>query len=140
MMKDYPSYLLRLLQGEKVNPFLDFLQVEIRELGEGKAVFSMPIRRAYLQGAGYVQGGIMVALADETIAHAVMTRLTVGEGLMTLELKSDFLAPVKEGNLIAHAQVFKKGRTIAIGDCLVKDEDERNLLRVTATFMIFRAE
>jgi len=135
-MADYPAYLSRLLQGEKINPFLNFLQVEVVEMAEGKAIFQMPVRPEYFQGAGYVQGGIMVALADEAIAHAVMTCLMPGEGLMTVELKSDFLAPVKEGKLIAEARVFKKGRKIAIGDCLVKNGWEREVLRTSATFMI----
>lgn len=135
-MADYPSYLRDLLKGEKVNPFLEFLQVEVGEIGEGRAVFRLAVRPEYLQGAGYVQGGIMVALADEAIAHAVMTLLEAGEGLTTVELKCDFLAPVKEGTLVAEARVFKKGRRLAIGDCMVKDGSGRAVIRVSATFMI----
>lgn len=78
----------------------------------------------------------MVALADETIAHAIMTVLKENEGLTTLELKSNFLAPVKDGELIAEATVFKKGRAIIIGDCLIRDDQERPVLRCSATFLI----
>jgi len=31
----------------------------------------MPVRPEYLQGAKAMQGGLIVALADETIAHAI---------------------------------------------------------------------
>ena len=61
----------------------------------------MPVRPEYLQGAGIMQGGLIVALADEAIAHAMMTQLNPEEDLTTIELKSNFLSSVAEGKLIA---------------------------------------
>ena len=78
-----------------------------------------------------------MALADEAIAHAAMTVLEPAFGITTVELKCNFLAPVKNGELIAEASIFKKGRTLIIGDCLVKDENDRDVLRCTATFLMF---
>lgn len=98
----------------------------------------MPVRPEYLQGAKTMQGGLIVALADETIAHAMMTQLTPEEGLTTIELKSNFLAGVSEGDLIATATVFKKGQSLMIGDCLVTDNKEKNVCRVSATFLLLR--
>ncbi|MGZ6292992.1 MAG: PaaI family thioesterase, partial [Syntrophales bacterium] len=90
-----------------------------------------------MQGAGFLQGGLIVALADEAIAHAAMTVLEPASGLTTVELKCNFLAPVTKGDLIAEASIFKKGRTLIIGDCLVKDENRKDVLRCTATFLMF---
>jgi hypothetical protein len=38
---------------------------------------------------------------------------------------------------LSTASIFKKGRTLIIGDCLVKDENDRDVLRSTATFLMF---
>jgi uncharacterized protein (TIGR00369 family) len=103
---------------------------------DGYAQFNMPIRPEFLQGAGGVQGGLIVALADEAIAHAMMTQLNQDEGLTTIELKSNFLAGVSEGMLIATATVFKKGNSLIIGDCLVTDDKGKNICRVSATFLL----
>jgi uncharacterized protein (TIGR00369 family) len=136
-MFDYATYLRRLQEGDPgINPFLAFMGIRQEEIKEGYARFRMAIRPKYLQGAGLVQGGIMVALADETIAHAIMSLLKENEGLTTVELKSNFLAPVKDGDLIAEATVFQKGKSIIIGDCLIKDNQGRAVLRCTATFLI----
>ena len=108
------------------------------ELKDGYARFRMPVRPEYLQGAGAMQGGLIVALADEAIAHAMMTQLTPEEGLTTIELKSNFLAGVSEGELIAAATVFKKGQSLVIGDCLVTDQRERKICRVSATFLLLK--
>jgi len=85
-----------------------------------------------------MQGGLIVALADEAIAHAMMTELAPDEGLTTIELKSNFLSGVSDGELIAEASVFKKGQSLMIGDCLVTDGKGRSICRVSATFMLLK--
>jgi acyl-CoA thioesterase len=121
-----------------MNPFLDFFGITIIELKDGYARFKMPVRPEYLQGAKAMQGGLIVALADETIAHAMMTQLSSDEGLTTIELKSNFLAGVSDGELIANATVFKKGQSLVIGDCLVTDNKEKSVCRVSATFLLLK--
>ncbi len=87
-----------------------------------------------------MQGGLIVALADEAIAHAMVTTLTPHEGLTTIELKSNFLASVSSGELIATASVFKKGSSLVIGDCLVTDDKGKNVCRVSATFLLLKGK
>ena len=112
------------------------MEIRLIELSDGSAQFRMPVRPEYLQGAGAIQGGLIVALADEAIAHAMMTQLLPDEGLATIELKSNFLAGVSSGDLIAEATVFKKGKSLIIGDCLVLDDKGKNICRVSATFLL----
>lgn len=136
---NYNIYLDKIKEGQKgENPFLDYFDVAIIELGNGHARFRMPVRPEYLQGAELMQGGLIVALADETIAHAIMTQLSPEEGLTTIELKSNFLAGVKNGELVATAAVFKKGQSLVIGDCLVTDNKGKNICRVSATFLLLK--
>jgi uncharacterized protein (TIGR00369 family) len=136
-MYDYGRYLKTLRSGDKsANPFLDFLGMTLEDLGEGCARFRMPVRKEFIQGAGIVQGGLLVAMASETIAHAVMTLLEPGQGIATIELKNNFMASVKGGNVIAEGKVFKKGRTVIIGDCLVSSDSGKALSRTTSTFLM----
>jgi acyl-CoA thioesterase len=107
-------------------------------LGEGSVRFKMQVRPEYLQGGKIMQGGLIVALADEAIAHAMMTQLSPDEGLTTIELKSNFLSSVADGELIAAASVFKKGQSLMLGDCLVTDGQAKNICRVSATFMLLK--
>ncbi|OPY87290.1 MAG: Thioesterase superfamily protein [Smithella sp. PtaU1.Bin162] len=112
------------------------MSIELTDLKEGYARFRMPVRPEYLQGAKSIQGGLLVALADECIAHAMMTKLLPEEGLTTIELKSNFLAGENSGDIIADATVFKKGKSLIIGDCLVTNAQGKNLCRVSATFLL----
>ncbi len=117
---------------------MDFVGIKPVEFKEGYAQFRMAVRPEHLQAAGRMQGGLIVALADEAIAHAMVTQLTHEEGLTTIELKSNFLAGVTSGDLIATATVFKKGDSLIIGDCLVTDDKDRNICRVSATFLLLK--
>ena len=136
---DFNKYLEKIKAGQKgLNPFMDFIGIEPAEIKSGYARFRMPVRPEYLQGAGKMQGGLIVALADEAIAHAMVTTLTAEEGLTTIELKSNFLAAVSSGELIATASVFKKGSSLVIGDCLVTDGKGKSICRVSATFLLLK--
>ncbi|KFN39922.1 hypothetical protein KN63_00990 [Smithella sp. F21] len=138
-MMNYHLYLENIQKGQKgLNPYLDFFNITLVELSYGHASFKMPVRPEYLQGANSMQGGLIVALADEAIAHAMMTELSPEEGLTTIELKSNFLSGVANGELLAEASVFKKGRNLIIGDCLVTNGAGKNICRVSATFMLLK--
>ncbi|NLD82439.1 MAG: PaaI family thioesterase [Smithella sp.] len=138
-MNRYHDYLKKIQSGEKaLNPYLNYFGITLKDLGQGYACFQMPVRPEYLQGAGIMQGGLIVALADEAIAHAMMTQLNPEEDLTTIELKSNFLSSVAEGKLIAEAHVFKKGRSLMIGDCVVKNETGKSVCRVSATFLLLK--
>jgi acyl-CoA thioesterase len=103
---NYSKYLDNIKKGQKrLNPFIDFIGMESAEFKEGCAQFRMNVRPEYLQAAGKMQGGLIVALADETIAHAMVTTLSATEEVTTIELKSNFLAAVSSGELIATASV-----------------------------------
>ena len=129
----------KIQDGQKgLNPFLEYFGITMIEFKDGYARFTMPVRPEYLQGAKTMQGGLIVALADEAIAHAMMSKLAPDEGLTTVELKSNFLAGVSSGELIATATVFKKGQSLIIGDCLVTDDKEKNICRVSATFLLLK--
>lgn len=118
------------------NPFLNFMGMELEELGEGYARFSMTIRPEFLQGAGVIQGGLSVALSSETAAHAVMTTLSAGENITTIELKNNFLASASSGRLTAEATVFKRGRRLIIVDCLIRDDQGRDISRSSASILV----
>jgi len=40
--------------------------------------------------------------------------------------------------LTARASVFRKGGSLMIGDCLVTDDAEKNICRVSATFLLLK--
>ena len=139
-MSDYSEYLKQLQSGDNSrNRFLQFMGMTLEELKDGYARFSLRITQDFMQGDGVMQGGLIVAMADEAMAHAIMTVLKPNENIVTVELKNNFIAPAIRGTLSAEATVFRKGRSLVIADCLVTDDNGKAVSRATSTFLIRRA-
>lgn len=136
-MSDYSEYLKQLQAGDNSrNRFLQFMGMTLEELKNGYARFSLRVTQDFMQGDGVMQGGLIVAMADEAMAHAIMTVLKPNENIVTVELKNNFIAPAIRGTLSAEATVFRKGRSLVIADCLVTDDNGKAVSRATSTFLI----
>src|SRR4051794_26982569 len=72
---------------------------------EGKPDFCNP--------AGFVQGGILSAMLDDTMGPAVFVMTEGKLYTATITMTVNFLAPAKPGKLIGEATVTQLGRTIA---------------------------
>ena len=98
------------------NPFVRFMGVEVPELGEGFARFTLEIRPDFHNSQGFLQGGVIAALADEAVAYALFSLVPEGEMISTVEMKINFLAPAQQGVLEAQALIRKRGRTLSLGE------------------------
>lgn len=106
------------------NPFVNFMGVEVPELGHGFARFVLPVKHNFLNSQGFLQGGVIAALADEAVAYALFSMVSDGEMISTVEMKINFLAPVQQGTIEARAHVTKRGRTISLGEVEVSQGDK----------------
>lgn len=98
------------------NPFVKFMGVKVPELGEGYARFTLEIRPDFHNSQGFLQGGVIAALADEAVAYALFSLVPEGEMISTVEMKINFLAPAQQGLLEAQAHIRKRGRTLSLGE------------------------
>ncbi len=105
----------------KEGPFAQLLGIQVLESSEGKGKAVMPVRQDFLQQAGVVQGGLIVALADHVLYLAVRSLLSPDEISVTVELKVNFISPARDGELIGEGRVVSRGNRIVVGDMEVKD-------------------
>lgn len=106
------------------NPFIASMGIEVPELGLGYAKFVMPFKPGLANSIGLLQGGMIAALADEAVAYALWSLVPEGELISTVEMKVNFLAPVRQGPVEAVAHIVKRGRTITLGDVEVREKDQ----------------
>lgn len=96
----------------------------------------MPIREHHLQDRGYVQGGLIVTLADYSYYLAVKSLLSPGQITVTVELKVNFLAGAREGELTATAKVVSGGRRIFVVEGDVSDDKGVIVARGLSTYLV----
>src|SRR5512137_1173860 len=124
--------------GKHANPFFCLMGIDVVSVEPGKAVLRMQVRPDMHNGVGWLQGGMLAALADEAMALALYTQLTHGEGIATISESTSFIRGVREGTILAEAQVIRKGRRVAFMESIVRmDDTEKTVLaRSTASFAV----
>jgi uncharacterized protein (TIGR00369 family) len=133
------SYLENIKKdGRRANPFFCLTGIDIVRAEPGSAVLTMPVRPDLYNGVGWLQGGMLVAIADEAMALALYTLLEKNEGIATIAESTSFIKGVRGGAIRAEARVVKKGRRVAFMEAEVWTEDgEKTLLsRTSASFVI----
>ena len=88
-----------------------------------------------------VAGGILATLADEAMAHAVLSRLPDGHSAVTAEMNMRYLqgaSPNDGGELTARAKVIKNGKALCFAEADIVDGQDRLLATSGATFYVVR--
>src|SRR6516225_10943315 len=70
-------------------------------------------KREFCNPAGFVQGGILSAMLDDTMGPAVFVMTEGRLYTATISLTVNFLAPAKPGPIIGEAAVTQLGKTVA---------------------------
>ena len=139
-----PKAYLDAVQAEdqRVNALFTFLGARLEAAGEGEAVITMPVTRKVAQGGGMVAGGILATLADEAMAHAVLSALPDKQFAVTAEMNIRYLRgadPEKGGTLRVTASVVRKGSHLCVTEAKVFDGKGTLLATAGATFSVLRA-
>jgi len=108
------------------SPFLGFLRLRVVALDHdaGTLTVSMPMRPELERraGTGQFHGGPIAAFIDTVGDFAI--GMALGGGVPTINLRIDYLRPAMGGSLTATARVRRAGRTVALVDVDVHDEQQ----------------
>jgi uncharacterized protein (TIGR00369 family) len=92
---------------------------------DGKAEFCNP--------AGFIQGGILSAMLDDTMGPAVFIKTEGRLYTATITITVNFLAPAKVGPIVGEAKVVQIGKSIAFIEASLIDAQGAILATSTAT-------
>src|SRR5262252_8826363 len=80
----------------------------------GKARFEMDADARHHNPMGTLHGGVLCDIADVAMGSAYASTLEEGESFTTLELKINFLRPVRAAHLMADGVLVQRGRTVGL--------------------------
>ena len=134
------AYLAALAaKDQKVNPLFYTLKARLIRAEGGQAEIRMPVTGDIVQGGGMVAGGILATLADEAMAHAVLSSLDENMRAVTSEMNIRYLrgaSPQDGGKLVAQARVVRMGKHICVTEAQVSDDRNRLLATAGASFFL----
>ena len=90
-------------------------------------------KREFCNPAGFIQGGILSAMLDDTMGPAVFVMTEGRLYTATISMTVNFLAPAKVGPIIGEAKVTQLGKTVAFVEGRLMAADGTVLATSTAS-------
>ena len=119
-------------------PVMRTLGIAIARLEAGEVELAMDYSASFTQQNGFVHAGIITAGLDNACGIAAYTLMAPGVAILTVEFKTNLLAPAKGERFLFRAQVVKPGRTltVCVGRAYAIDGGKENLVAsMTGTLM-----
>src|SRR3982074_1064594 len=114
------------------------LGITIARIEAGEVDLSMPYSPEWTQQNGFVHAGIITAGLDNACGIAAFTLMPAGSDILTVEFKTNLLAPAKGERFFFRAYVVKPRRTLAVCEARAFAQDggaEPLIATMTGTLM-----
>lgn len=115
------------LVGFQVDPAVD------AESFAGEATVRLPCGQQHHNPMGRVHGGVVAALADAAMGIAFGRTLLSSEDFSTIEMKVNFIRPIKEGELVAVASVVERGLRVGFVQCEITNQKGKRIATGSCT-------
>ena len=132
-----PSTLFQRIMQQRF-PAADLIGFEVAEAGDGRTVITLQAGPRHVNPMGTLHGGILCDIADAAMGIAFASTLAPGESFTTVELKINYLRPVREGTLRAEGRVVQRGRTVGYVECEVTNQDGKLIAKSNSTCLVLR--
>jgi uncharacterized protein (TIGR00369 family) len=120
-------------------PISRLIQMDITEAEPGRVVFTCTPDESAYNPIGAVHGGLVCTLLDSVAGCALHSTLPQGKGYTSVEIKVNYLKPVRaaSGTLTAVGTVVKSGSRVGFTEGVVTDASGSVVATATSTLLVF---
>lgn len=108
---DYAAAVRRIFAGQGL---MATFGAEILHIAPGAVAIAAPIRPAVGQQHGHAHAALAWGLGDTAAGCAAQSLLAPGDGVLTVEMKINLLAPARGERLVARGRVERAGRSLTV--------------------------
>jgi uncharacterized protein (TIGR00369 family) len=119
-------------------PAMRTLGVSLVRLEPGEVDLAMAYAPQFAQQNGFVHAGIITAGLDNACGIAAFTLMPAGSDILTVEFKTNLLAPALGERIVFRAVVVKPGRTLTVCEARAfaeRDGAQSLIATMTGTLM-----
>ena len=113
----------------------------LERVAAGEIEIRVPYRADLTQQHGFLHAGVVAAALDSACGYAAFSLMPEGVGVLSIEFKTNLLAPARGDELIARGRVVRAGRTVTVCQAdafMIEAGDEKPVATMLATIMTIR--
>lgn len=113
------------MQDLRERTVLGPLGITIDEIGPERVVLSLEVGPRVHQPYGFLHGGVSALLSETCASMGAWLAAGSEYEAFGVEINANHLRPVREGRVVATGTPIRQGRTIAVWDTRVEDDQGR---------------
>jgi uncharacterized protein (TIGR00369 family) len=133
-----PSFEARVRESFNRQGVMKTLGAEIVSLRPGEIELRMPYAPTLTQQHGFIHAGIIATALDSACGYAAFSLMPAEASILTVEFKTNLLAPARGEQFLFRGKVVKPGRTITVCDAsafAIEASEEKLIATMTGTLM-----
>lgn len=131
-----PEHIKSVIDIINKGPFFVHMSMRVTELGLGHSKVVAEIGKKHMNPFGALHGGVYASVIDTAAYWSAYCDLPEEQGLVSIDLKVDFLAPVSDQLVIVTGKRVKPGKTIFLTEAQMSDENGKILAHGTSKLMV----
>ena len=131
-----PEHLKSVIEMINEGPFFRHMSMRVTELGLGYSKVEAEISKKHMNPFGALHGGVYSSVIDTAAYWSAYCDLPEEQGLVTIDLKVDFLAPVFDQTVIVRGKRIKGGKTIYLAEAQMFSQNEKLVAHGTSKLMV----
>lgn len=131
-----PEHIKAAISAINNGPFIKHLAMSLTEIGAGYSVVVLDVGAEHMNPFGGLHGGVYASAIDTAAFWSAYGELPEENGLISIDLKVDFLAPFSDGKIVIKGRKIKSGKTICLTEARMFDKNEKVLAHGTSKLMV----
>jgi uncharacterized protein (TIGR00369 family) len=133
-----PAFDVTVRESFAAQRLMSTIGAELVRVAAGDIEIHLPFRADLTQQHGFLHAGVTSAVMDSCCGYAALSLMPPGAGVLTVEFKTNLLAPARGDVLVARGKVVRAGRTITVCTAdavMLTDGAETAVATMLATIM-----
>jgi uncharacterized protein (TIGR00369 family) len=134
-----PEFEARVRARFEQSRVMKMLSTRLTRIALGEADIELPYKADFCQSHGFIHGGIIGTLLDTACGYASFTLVPADSDVLTIEYKTNFLAPAIGEILFGRGRALRQGKSIIVCEAegvVTSNGVEKLVAKMTATIMV----
>ncbi|WP_054694613.1 PaaI family thioesterase [Desulfosarcina cetonica] len=136
MRKLNPDHLSSVIGIINDCPFFKHMSMRVMEIGIGYSIVAATILKNHMNPFGGLHGGVYASAIDTAAYWSAYCDLPEDKGLVSIDIKVDFIAPIVDGEILVKGNSIKAGKSIHLTEAKMFNSDGKLLAHGTSKLLV----